>query len=69
MSHPRDRRAGVRRRMAREGEHLLRVVGSRRRPHDRRFFAVLRLGPVQSAREAVRASIVQTYREETRDAN
>jgi hypothetical protein len=37
--------------------------------HDRRFFAVLRLGPVQSAREAVRASIVQTYREETRDAN
>jgi hypothetical protein len=37
--------------------------------HDRRFFAVLRLGPVQSARDAVRASIVQTYREETRDAN
>ena len=31
MSDPRDRRAGVRRRMAKEGEHLLRVVGSRRR--------------------------------------
>jgi hypothetical protein len=37
--------------------------------HNRRFFAVLPLGPVQSARDAVRASIVQTYREETRDAN
>jgi hypothetical protein len=67
MSDPRDRRAGVRRRMAKEGEHLLRVVGSRRR--HTRFFAVLRLGPVQSPRDAVRASIVQTYREETRDAN
>jgi hypothetical protein len=33
--------------------------------HNRRFFAVLKLGPVQSARDAVRASIVQTYREET----
>jgi hypothetical protein len=29
--------------------------------HNRRFFAVLKLGPVQSARDAVRASIVQTY--------
>jgi hypothetical protein len=28
--------------------------------HNRRFFAVLRLGPAQSARDAVRASIVQT---------
>jgi hypothetical protein len=35
--------------------------------HNRRFFAVLRLGPVQSARDAVQASIVQTYRDETRD--
>ena len=26
------------------------------------------LGPVQSARDAVRASIVQTYREEAKDA-
>jgi hypothetical protein len=33
--------------------------------HNRRFFAVLRLGPVQSARDAVRASIVQTYRKAT----
>lgn len=33
--------------------------------HNRRFFAVLKLGPVQSARDAVRASIVQAYREET----
>jgi hypothetical protein len=37
--------------------------------HNRRFFAVLRLGPVQSARDAVRTSIVQTYREETKDAH
>jgi hypothetical protein len=26
------------------------------------FFAVLKLGPVQTARDVVRASIVQTYR-------
>jgi hypothetical protein len=37
--------------------------------HNRRFFAVLRLGPVKSARDAVRASIVQAYREETKDAH
>ena len=35
--------------------------------HNRRFYAVLRLGPVQSARDAVRASIVQVYREETKN--
>lgn len=34
--------------------------------HNRRFFAVLKLGPVQSARDAVRASIVQTYRKATK---
>jgi hypothetical protein len=33
--------------------------------NNRRFFAVLNLGPVQSARDAVRASIVQTYRDST----
>ncbi len=38
-------------------------------PNRRRFFAVLHAGPVKSARDAVRASIVQTYREETRDAH
>jgi hypothetical protein len=37
------------------------VEGSDRR----RFFAVLHEGPVKSARDAVRASIVQTYREAT----
>jgi hypothetical protein len=37
------------------------VEGSDRR----RFFAVLHEGPVQSARDAVRASILQAYREET----
>jgi hypothetical protein len=36
--------------------------------HNRRFFAVLKLGPVRSARDAVRASIVQAYREETKAA-
>jgi hypothetical protein len=39
------------------------VKGSGRR----RFFAVLHEGPVKSARDAVRASIVQAYREETKD--
>jgi hypothetical protein len=34
----------------------------------RRFFAVLHAGPVKSARDAVRASILQTYREEAKDA-
>jgi DNA-binding IclR family transcriptional regulator len=33
-----------------------------------RFFAVLHAGPVKSARDAERASIVQTYREEAKDA-
>ena len=37
------------------------VEGSDRR----RFFAVLHVGPVKSARDAVRASIVETYRQET----
>jgi hypothetical protein len=69
MSHPRDRRAGVRRRMAREGEHLLRVVGSRRRHTRPPLLRRAPPGPVQSARDAVRASIVQAYRKETRDAN
>ena len=41
------------------------VEGSDRR----RFFPVLHKGPVKSARDAVRASIVQAYREETRDAH
>jgi hypothetical protein len=41
------------------------VKGSDRR----RFFAVLHKGPVKSARDAVRASIVQAYREEIRDAH
>jgi hypothetical protein len=40
------------------------VKGSGRR----RFFAVLHEGPVKSARDAVRASIVQAYREETKNA-
>ena len=35
--------------------------------HNRRFFAVLKLGPVESARDAVRASIVQAYREEIKN--
>jgi hypothetical protein len=30
---------------------------------NRQFYAVLKLGPVQTARDAVRASIVQTHRE------
>ncbi len=34
--------------------------------HNLRFYAVLKLGPVQSARDAVRASIVQTYRDATK---
>jgi hypothetical protein len=38
------------------------VEGSDRR----RFFAVLHEGPVKSARDAVRASIVQTYRDATK---
>lgn len=33
----------------------------------RRFFAVLHEGPVKSARDAVRASIVQAYRQEIRN--
>ena len=33
--------------------------------HNHPFFAVLKLGPVQSARAAVRASVVQTYRDAT----
>lgn len=37
--------------------------------HRRRFFAVLHEGPVKSAHDAVRASIVQAYQEETKDAH
>ncbi len=33
----------------------------------RRFFAVLQAGPVKSARDAVRASIVESYRQATSD--
>jgi hypothetical protein len=35
---------------------------------NRRFLAVLKLGPLQSARDAVRAAIVQTYRDEVGDS-
>jgi hypothetical protein len=56
-----------------EGHHLASTCYAWSAPVEgsdrRRFFAVLHTGPVKSARDAVRASIVETYRQATTEGD